>query len=366
MATEAEVAAMRRAIAISAAARGTTNPNPAVGAVVLDPAGVVVGEGVTEPIGGNHAEIEALREAGDAAQGGSIVVTLEPCRHTGRTRRCTDAILAAGIARVVYALGDPHDIAAGGATELQAAGVDIEAAVLAAEVEPVLGSWVSAMSRNRPHLTWKYAATLDGRTAAADGSSKWITGQAARHDVHRERFHADAVIAGIGTVLADDPQLTVRHWAANRQPLRVIVDSDARTPTGARVLEPSAHTLIAVATDAPAERVTALEAAGATVVRLPRDPGGIDPEALLAALWEREVVLAFLEGGPTLAASLLSAELVDRLVGYHAPVLLGAGPALLSDIGVASIDAARRFCFDDVTRIGDDLRVVARIKPRSE
>ncbi|MBV9869242.1 MAG: bifunctional diaminohydroxyphosphoribosylaminopyrimidine deaminase/5-amino-6-(5-phosphoribosylamino)uracil reductase RibD [Frankiaceae bacterium] len=366
MATDAELAAMRRAIEISSAVRGTTNPNPTVGAVIISRAGAVVGEGVTQPIGGNHAEIEALRVAGDAATDATLVVTLEPCRHSGRTRRCTDAILAAGVSRVVYALDDPHDIAAGGAVDLARAGVDVEAGVLATEAELVLGPWTSAMARRRPHVTWKYAATLDGRVAAADGSSRWITGPAARRDVHRERFYADAVIAGIGTVLADDPQLTVRHWAASRQPLRVVIDSDARTPVEAQVVDPAAPTLIVVAEDAPAARVAALGAAGAEVVGVPRAAGGVDLAAALATLWEREVALGFLEGGPTLAAAFLRAELIDRVVGYHAPVLLGAGAAVLGDVGIATLDDAGRFRFDDVTQIGDDLRVVARITPGSQ
>jgi diaminohydroxyphosphoribosylaminopyrimidine deaminase/5-amino-6-(5-phosphoribosylamino)uracil reductase len=251
MATAVEIAAMRRALELSAARLGSSNPNPCVGAVVLDARGEIAGEGFTQPVGGDHAEVVALRAAGGRARGGAIVVTLEPCAHTGRSRRCTEVIEAAGVARVVYALGDPNPVAAGGGEQLAAVGIDVEAGVLADEAALVLGPWATAAGRDRAHLTWKYAATLDGRTAAADGSSRWITGELARADVHRLRAEADAVMVGIGTVLADDPQLIARDWPASRQPLRVVVDSNARTPVDGKVLDGSAATLIAICDDAP-------------------------------------------------------------------------------------------------------------------
>jgi diaminohydroxyphosphoribosylaminopyrimidine deaminase/5-amino-6-(5-phosphoribosylamino)uracil reductase len=365
MASTAELAAMRRAIARSEELVGTTNPNPCVGAVVLDPSGQVVGDGVTQPVGGDHAEIGALRAAADRARGGTIVVTLEPCRHTGRTRRCTDAIVAAGVSRVVYALADPYVAAAGGGEQLRSQGVDVEADVLADEAARVLGPWIVAVARLRPHVTWKYAATLDGRTAAADGTSKWITGAAARADVHRERSRVDAVIAGIGTVLADDAHLTVRDWPAARQPLRVIVDGGARTPPAARVLDDVASTLIAVGGDADESRVTVLQSTGADVIRLPRRDGHIDLRALLAALYDRDVIIAMVEGGATLAASFLRERLVDRIVGYHAPLLLGAGTPVLADIAISTLAEAARLDLDEVSRVGDDVRIVARIKTGS-
>jgi diaminohydroxyphosphoribosylaminopyrimidine deaminase/5-amino-6-(5-phosphoribosylamino)uracil reductase len=361
MATEAERDAMRRAVSLSTEALGTTNPNPCVGAVVLDGAGRIVGEGVTQPIRGDHAEVVALRSAGEHARGATLVVTLEPCRHTGRTAPCTDLIIGAGIARVVYGLNDPHDVAAGGGGALRAAGVEVESGVLADEVLPALEPWLLGVSRRRPFVTWKYAATLDGRTAAADGSSRWITGVAARRDVHRERYLADAVIVGIGTVLADDASLTVRDWPAARQPARVVVDTDARTPIGSKVLDGAALTLIAVAVDAPAERIAALRAAGAAVIPLPRDVGGLDLLALLAALRDREIYVSLLESGPTLAASFISGGLVDRVVGYHAPMLLGAGLPLVADLGVTALDAATRWQLSEVASLGGDVRIVARI-----
>jgi diaminohydroxyphosphoribosylaminopyrimidine deaminase/5-amino-6-(5-phosphoribosylamino)uracil reductase len=225
---------------LSGRALGRTSPNPPVGAVVLDVAGAVVGEGWTSPPGGPHAEVVALRQAGAAARGGTAVVTLEPCRHTGRTGPCTAALLEAGVARVVVACADPTELAGGGAELLRAAGIDVETGVLADEVaRGPLEAWLTSRRTGRPFVTWKVAATLDGRSAAADGTSRWITGEPARRDVHRLRGEVDAVLAGSGTVLADDPQLDVRpdlRGPAERQPLRVVVDTRGRTPVGARVL----------------------------------------------------------------------------------------------------------------------------------
>jgi diaminohydroxyphosphoribosylaminopyrimidine deaminase/5-amino-6-(5-phosphoribosylamino)uracil reductase len=359
MATAVEIAAMRRALELSAARLGTSNPNPTVGAVVLDVSGKVVGEGVTQPVGGDHAEVVALQAAGDRARGGVIVVTLEPCAHTGRSQRCTEVIQGAGVARVVYGLSDPNPVAAGGGEQLVAVGVDVESGVLAAEAALVLGPWVAAAGRDRAHLTWKYAATLDGRTAAADGSSQWITGELARADVHRLRAEADAVLVGIGTVLADDPQLTARDWPASRQPLRVVVDSDGRTPLDSRVLDKSATTLIAVCDDAPDDRIDALRQAGVEVAVLERSNGHADLAELLTLLRQRDVFVAFLEGGATLAASFLRSGLVDRLIGYYAPALLGSGPAALGDIGIESIGESLRLTTIDVTRLGEDIRITA-------
>lgn len=362
MATHEETAAMLRAIALAGEAVGRTNPNPAVGAVVLDSTGSVIGEGATQPVGGPHAEIEALTAAGSAAIGGTLVVTLEPCRHAGRTPPCTDAIVAAGVRRVVYAIADPHDVAAGGEEALRRAGVEVDGGVLAEEAAIDLGPWLVAVRRRRPHLTWKYAATLDGRTAAADGTSRWITGADARVDVHRLRARCDAVLVGIGTVLADDTALTVRDWPTQRQPLRVVVDGKARTPLSARILDDAATTIIAVGTDADPQRVSNLRAAGAEVVELARNGGHLDLHALLAELYEREAMQLLLEGGATLAGSFVRQRLVDRVVGYHAPALLGAGPPVLADAGVTTLAAALRLHLDDVRQLGDDVRVEATVE----
>jgi len=367
MASTAETDAMRRAIALARTALGNTNPNPAVGAVVLDAAGSVAGEGHTQRAGGNHAEIEALTAAGDRARGGVLVTTLEPCRHEGRTGACTRAIVHAGIRRVVYAVGDPHDEAGGGAEELRALGLDVESDVLADEALADLEPWLLATRRRRPYVTWKYAATLDGRTAAADGTSRWITGPEARRDVHRLRAQSDAVLVGIGTVLADDTSLTARDWPGpdsrpGRQPLRVVVDGKARTPLSALILDDSAPTMIAVGALADERRVKALAGAGAEIVEAPGPDGRVDLGALLAALYDRSARLLLVEGGARLASSFVRERLVDRIVGYHAPALLGAGPPVLADAGIPTISAAVRLNICDVTQLGADVRITTAVR----
>ncbi|MEV0504777.1 bifunctional diaminohydroxyphosphoribosylaminopyrimidine deaminase/5-amino-6-(5-phosphoribosylamino)uracil reductase RibD, partial [Streptomyces spectabilis] len=223
MATQAEAAAMRHALALAVRGLGFTSPNPVVGCVIVDATGRTVGEGYHQRAGGPHAEVHALRAAGDRARGATAVVTLEPCNHTGRTGPCAQALVDAGITRVVYAVGDPNPQATGGATTLRAAGVDVEAGLLAAEGEEANAAWLTSVRRGRPHVTWKYAATLDGRTAAADGTSRWLTSAEARADVHRLRAECDAVVVGSGTQRADDPHLAVRGIEGARLPLRVVV-----------------------------------------------------------------------------------------------------------------------------------------------
>jgi len=329
--------AVRSALAASSRVFGTTSPNPPVGAVALDPDGALVGSGASAPPGGPHAEVNALREAGERARGGTVAVTLEPCRHTGRTGPCTQALLAAGVRRVVVACPDPTKLAGGGAQELRAAGVEVVEGVLEDEAaHGPLEAWLTSQRTGRPYVTWKYAATLDGRSAAADGSSRWITGEPARADVHRLRAEVDAVLVGVGTVLADDPQLTVRTPDGapqpGRQPLRVVLDRSGRTPSGARVHDGAAETLVL----------------------------DLEPLAALAELQARGVVSVLLEGGPVLAGAFLRAGLVDRVVGYVAPALLGAGPAALADAGVGTIKDAVRLRLDDVARLGDDVRLTLR------
>jgi diaminohydroxyphosphoribosylaminopyrimidine deaminase/5-amino-6-(5-phosphoribosylamino)uracil reductase len=326
---------MELAIAASERVRGTTSPNPPVGAVVLDAAGQVVGVGATSPPGGPHAEVGALAEAGERARGGTAVVTLEPCAHHGRTPPCVDALLAAGIAEVHVAVTDPNPIAAGGVAKLEAAGVLVHVGLLAERVAGgPLRAWLHHARTGRPHVTWKYAVTLDGRVAAADGTSRWISGESSRAEVHEFRRKVDAIMAGRGTVLADDPRLTARQddgTDAPRQPLRVVV--------GTGDLPPDAHVL---------------DDAAPTLHLRTRDPATV-----LAELARRGVVDVLLEGGPRLAGAFLAAGMIDRVLAYVAPMLLGAGPLALADAGVSTVTAAHQFTVEEATMVGGDVRISA-------
>lgn len=355
MATPGEVDAMRRAIELAARGLGSTSPNPVVGAVILDAAGQVVGEGWHQQAGGPHAEVHALRAAGEAARGGTAVVTLEPCNHTGRTGPCAQALIAAGVSRVVYAVGDPTPAATGGGVTLTAAGVDVESGLLAAEAARGNEVWLTAARERRPFVMWKYASTLDGRIAAADGTSRWISSAASRADVHRLRAGSDAVVVGSGTLRADDPHLAVRGVAGSfTQPLRVVVDTNAKIRPGARVLDDAAPTLVAVAEDADTEHLP-----GVDIARLPRTGNGVAVHALLGELYGRGVRSVLLEGGPTMAGAFLAAGAIDKVVGYLAPVLLGAGAAALGDAGITTISQALRLDVAETEHIGPDLRITA-------
>lgn len=323
-AEDSDVAAMRRALGLAARVRGRTSPNPWVGALVMAGA-TVLGEGATAPPGGPHAEVAALDAAGRRARGATLVVTLEPCAHQGRTPPCVDAILAAGIARVVVALSDPDPQVSGrGIEALRQAGVVVRTGVCATEAAELLAPYLVHRLRQRPFVTLKLAATLDGRVAAPDGSSRWITGEAARRDVHRLRAEADAVGVGAGTIRADDPELTVRDVPSPGQPLRVVFGRAAPT---ARV-----H--------------PALELTGPL-------------RQALAELAERGVLHLLVEGGPRLAHDLHAAGVVDRYVVYVAPALLGGsdGRGLLEGPGVARMADAWRGRLVDVVRLGADVRL---------
>ncbi|WP_119289181.1 bifunctional diaminohydroxyphosphoribosylaminopyrimidine deaminase/5-amino-6-(5-phosphoribosylamino)uracil reductase RibD [Streptomyces sp. YIM 130001] len=349
---------MRRAVALAARGLGATSPNPVVGCVVLDADGRTAGEGHHERAGGPHAEIHALRAAGERARGGTAVVTLEPCNHTGRTGPCAQALVDAGIARVVYAVGDPNPSATGGSRTLRDAGVDVAAGLLEDEAATGNAAWLTSIRLGRPHVTWKYAATLDGRIAAADRSSRWITSAESRADVHRLRAESDAVVVGSGTVTADDPHLAVRDVPVAVQPLRVAVDTHATAVRdGARILDDAAPALVAIAQDAPEPEWAA--GSPAKLLRLPRAAGGLDVTALLAALHARDIRSVLIEGGPTLAGAFVAAGAVDRVVGYLAPVLLGSGPAALGDAGISTLSAALRLELTESIRIGPDLRLTA-------
>ncbi|MER5732442.1 bifunctional diaminohydroxyphosphoribosylaminopyrimidine deaminase/5-amino-6-(5-phosphoribosylamino)uracil reductase RibD [Streptomyces sp. NPDC002138] len=346
--------AMRRAIELAARGLGFTSPNPVVGCVIADASGRIVGEGLHERAGGPHAEVHALRAAGDAARGATAYVTLEPCNHTGRTGPCARALIEAGITRVVYAVPDPNPQASGGAATLRGAGIEVLSGLLRAEAEAGNQAWLTSVRLGRPYVLWKYAATLDGRVAAADGTSRWISGPESRADVHRLRAEADAVVVGSGTLRADDPHLAVRGVEGARQPLRVVLDTHATIRPTARILDDAAPTLVAVADDADTRHL-----AGVEVARLPRDTSGISVRALLAELSSRGVRSVLVEGGPTLAGAFVAAGAVDRVVGYLAPVLLGAGPTALADAGITTLTQALRLEITEVLRLGPDLRVTA-------
>lgn len=350
---------MARAVELASRGLGRTSPNPVVGCVVLDAEGRVAGEGFHARAGEAHAEVVALSDAGPRARGGTAVVTLEPCRHTGRTGPCTRALAEAGVARVVIAVLDPTTTAAGGAQELREAGIEVITGVGREEAEHGNRAWLHAARTGRPFVTWKLAATLDGRIAAADGTSRWITGPEAREAAHVLRAAGDAVLVGSGTLRADNPHLAVRGLPDATQPLRVVLDAAAAIPHTARVLDDAAPTLVVVADDTDASR---LVSAGVDVLPVPRAASGLDPTVLLAALHERGVRSVLVEGGARLAGSLVAADLVDEVVAHLAPALLGAGRSALEDAGITTLTEALRLTTTDVSRLGDDVAITATVR----
>nr|WP_242504451.1 bifunctional diaminohydroxyphosphoribosylaminopyrimidine deaminase/5-amino-6-(5-phosphoribosylamino)uracil reductase RibD [Promicromonospora panici] len=341
-APQAVETAMRRALAL-AAMGPAYGPNPRVGCVLLDPGGRMVAEGFHRGAGTPHAEAAALaaaRASGVDPRGTTAVVTLEPCAHQGRTGPCADALIEAGVAIVHVAVADPNPVATGGADRLRAAGIEVTTGTLAGEGEELLRPWLHAVRTGRPYVTLKLATSLDGRVAAADGTSRWITGPQARAHAHTVRAQVDAIAVGSGTALTDDPSLTARTVDGGlfeHQPLRVVLGRRA-VPDDARLRGP-----------------------GGPLLQLPEH----DLDAALRQLAEREVRHLLVEGGPTLATALLAADAVDELHAYVAPVLLGAGATAVGDLGVTTIGEAARFATHDMTRLGDDVLLVAR-RARSE
>ena len=353
---------MQHALALARAVRTQTPPNPAVGCVILGTDGQVIGAGATQATGGPHAEVMALRDAsarGADVRGGCAYVTLEPCSHFGRTPPCADALVAAGLARVVVAVLDPNPLVAGqGVERLRAAGIDVLTDVLGKEARWLNIGFFSRMQRARPWVRLKLAASLDGRTALPDGRSQWITGPQAREDGHRFRARAGAVVTGVGTVLHDDPQLDVRLAGTWRQPLRVIADSQLRTPPHARVLAPPGQVLIATAlADAP--HAEPLRSRGAELQCLPNAAGRVDLDALLHLLAERGVNEVHVEAGAQLAGALLADRKVDELLVYLAPKLIGPGLNMLEFPALNSLDEAVPLRWLSMRHIGDDLRLRA-------
>jgi len=356
------------ALALAESSIGLTEPNPRVGCVIGLPDGRVFGRGATQQAGGPHAEVMALRDAagsGADVRGATAWVTLEPCAHHGRTPPCCDALIAAGIARVVTALEDPFpEVAGRGNARLRAAGIAVDAAPpeLAAAAWELNIGFFSRVQRGRPWVRLKSATSLDGRTALPDGRSQWITGAAARADGHAWRHRASAVLTGIGTVLADDPRLDVRHLpggAPRHQPLRVVADSQWRLPLAARLLDPPGAVLV-VAAQAEGQHARALAHRGAGVLSLPDPTGTVDLTALLTELARRGVNELHVEAGATLSGALLRAGLVDELLLYLAPSLIGPGRSLADWPALASLDEQVRLSWHDSAPIGEDLRLRLR------
>jgi diaminohydroxyphosphoribosylaminopyrimidine deaminase/5-amino-6-(5-phosphoribosylamino)uracil reductase len=351
---------MARALRLAARGLHTTDPNPRVGCVVAV-GDEVVGEGFHERAGGPHAEVVALAAAGARARGATAYVTLEPCSHHGRTPPCADALAAAGVARVVYAAGDPDPrVNGGGAARLRDAGIEVASGVLERSARDLNAGFFSRIERGRPWVRLKLACSLDGRTALAGGESRWITSDAARADVQRLRARAAAILTGVGTVLADDPRLDVRLDGATRQPLRVILDPRLETPATARILRPPGEALV-LACEAGRPDAGPLQAAGARVETLPGASAALDLEAALARLAALEINEVHAECGATLAGALLAAGLVDELVVYLAPVLLGEESRPLALLGpIASMHERLRLEIVSERRVGPDLRLVLR------
>jgi diaminohydroxyphosphoribosylaminopyrimidine deaminase/5-amino-6-(5-phosphoribosylamino)uracil reductase len=349
----ADHAHMARALQLAALGLYTTSPNPRVGCLIVKN-GQIVGEGWHQRAGTPHAEIHALRAAGEAARGATVYVTLEPCSHHGRTPPCAESLIEAGVARVVAAMTDPNPLVAGGGISmLTLAGIEAEAGLMEAEARALNPGFVSRMTRLRPWVRLKTAATLDGKTALANGASQWITGEAARADVQKLRARACAILTGSGTVIADNPRMNVRDVDTGRQPLRVVVDSNLRTPVDAAILP----ALIACHHAEPAARA-ALEQAGAEVVELAGSGGRVDLAALLMLLAQRGVNELHVEAGAALNGALLDAGLVDEWVAYVAPMAVGdAARGLFSQPPLATLADAARFRLADVRQIGDDLRL---------
>ncbi len=361
MFSAADHAHMARALRLAEQGLYTTTPNPRVGCVIVKD-GRVVGEGWHRRAGEPHAEIHALRQAGSAARGATVYVTLEPCSHHGRTPPCANALIDAGVGRVVAAMLDPYPQVAGrGVDLLTLAGIRAEVGLLEQEARELNPGFISRMTRGRPWVRLKTAASLDGKTALLNGESKWITGEAARADVHRWRARACAILTGSGTVLADDPRMNARGVDTPRQPLKVILDSQLGTPPTARILEGGALIVCALA---EARRRVALEAAGAEVLPMPDPDGRVALPALLSELARRGVNELHVEAGATLNGALLTGGWVDEWLAYIAPVVLGHQSRGLFDLPALTDMAARRnFALHDVRQVGADLRLLLRAEP---
>lgn len=363
--------AMDLALRQARSAAGRVAPNPAVGAVIVRD-GEIIATGATQPPPGRHAETEALARAGEAARDADMYVTLEPCSHHGWTPPCTEAIIRAGIRRVIVGVSDPNPLVDGrGLAQLRDAGIVVETGCRADAAAEVIAGFASRIRTGRPQTIAKYAMTLDGRLSAYTGHSRWVTGPAARQNVHVLRDRIDAILVGIGTVLADDPQLTTRlpdelaGYGGPHQPLRVVLDGQLRTPPTARMLaaETPGETLIYTGDDAPEERQRTLEAAGAIVVRVSGPDGKVDPQAVLLDLGRRGINDLLIEGGSQVLGAFFDLGLVDRVHAYIAPVIVGGqhSPGPIGGRGVETMGAAWRLTGRRVTQFDDDILIEGRV-----
>jgi diaminohydroxyphosphoribosylaminopyrimidine deaminase/5-amino-6-(5-phosphoribosylamino)uracil reductase len=368
-----EPAMMARALQLAAHGLYTTDPNPRVGCVLVND-GEVVGEGWHQRAGGPHAEIVALQQAGERARGASCYVTLEPCSHHGRTPPCAEALIAAGVSEVVVAMQDPNPVVSGsGLAALCEAGIEVRTGLMEVQARALNPGFCRRMIEARPLVRLKLAMSLDGRTAMASGESQWITGAEARRDVQRLRARSSAIVTGIGTVLVDDPSMTVRREqirdypdGALRQPLRVVVDPHLSTPVDARILQGVGDLLVATAADDPAQ-AGILQQAGAEVVVLPGSLDTVDLNALMVELGRREVNEVLVETGAVLSGAMLRAGLIDELVVYMAPVLMGdAARGLFHLPGLELMADRLQLEINDIRAVGKDWRINARVSPRDD
>ncbi len=361
---------MARALTLARRALGSTSPNPAVGAVIVNN-GVIVGEGYTQPPGGPHAEIVALRQAAERAQGATVYVTLEPCCHFGRTPPCTQALIKAGVNEVHAATLDPNPLVAGcGVKELRAAGLIVKVGEYEAEARQLNEAFFKHVTTGRPFLAAKYAMSMDGKIATASGNARWVTGPKARRRVHELRSTVDAVLVGVGTVLADDPSLTVRlgNERDRRQPWRVVADSLGRIPLTCRLLndEYAGRTIVATTPATPSTALAAIRAKGAEALMLADRDGRVDLPGLLEMLASRGAINILSEAGSTLSAALFSAGLVDKVYAFVAPKVVGGNgaPTPVGGEGVPTMELALPFQWQRVERLGDDLLLVAYPRAR--
>jgi len=362
LATPADQAWMRHALALAEKVMFTTTPNPRVGCVIVRDERVI-GEGATQPPGGPHAEVVALRDAasrGESVTGATVYVTLEPCNHFGRTPPCVDALLAVMPARVVVAMGDPNPQVNGqGLARLRAAGIAVETGVCLEDALALNVGFAARMHRGSPWVWMKTASSLDGRSALHNGKSQWITGEAARADGHAWRARSCAVLTGIGTVLADDPQLNVRHLETPRQPRKIVVDAQLLLPETARLLDDTPTWIFTARTDVA--KAARLADRNVQVIELPDGQGKVDLSAMFRWLGEHDINEVHVEAGEKLNGSLLREDCIDELLSYLAPVLLGDAAGVARLPALESLDDAQRFAFTDVLAVGQDVRLRARI-----